>query len=193
MEPEGSFITVFSKVCHRILLWVRWIKPKLSHSVSLRSILILFSHLRRLCLRSNKFPSVLSTFVCNSCRCYAHYMCWPFHMFASITLIIFYRCEYELWSSKLCIFYFSWYFRSNIHTNNFSQNPSIRILPLRWHSKFSSYKTFRKIINVIYFNIYVCIWDLISVLNISYLIKMCPSKARYFVILRCLKRNSSTF
>jgi hypothetical protein len=40
------FITLFTTALHWFLSWVRWIQSKNSHHISLRSILILFSHLR---------------------------------------------------------------------------------------------------------------------------------------------------
>jgi len=50
------FITVFRRAHHLTLFWARWVQSKPSHPVSLRSILILFSHLY-ICLLNGLFPS----------------------------------------------------------------------------------------------------------------------------------------
>jgi len=42
------FITVFTRAPHWSLSWARWIQSATSHLISLRSILLLFSHLRLL-------------------------------------------------------------------------------------------------------------------------------------------------
>jgi hypothetical protein len=54
------FITVFTTARHRFLSWARWIQSTLQNSIYLRSILILFSHLR-LILPCGLFLSVFPT------------------------------------------------------------------------------------------------------------------------------------
>jgi hypothetical protein len=54
------FITVFTRTRHWSLSWARWIQSTPSHTVSLRSILMLTSYLR-LCLPSGLFPSSFPT------------------------------------------------------------------------------------------------------------------------------------
>jgi hypothetical protein len=54
------FITVFTRALHRSLFWARSIQSIPSHPIYLRSILILFTHLR-LGLPSGLFPSGIPT------------------------------------------------------------------------------------------------------------------------------------
>jgi hypothetical protein len=50
------FITVFTRACHWSLSWARWIQSTSSHTLSVRSIMILSSHVR-LRLQGGYFPS----------------------------------------------------------------------------------------------------------------------------------------
>jgi hypothetical protein len=52
------FIAVFTRAHHWYLSWIRWIQSKTYQTVSLRSILMLSSHLR-LCLASGSQSKIL--------------------------------------------------------------------------------------------------------------------------------------
>jgi hypothetical protein len=81
--------------------WARWIKPTLLHPTSLRSMLILPSHLRR-GLRSGLFPSCFPTKNLHALLSNACYMHWSSHPDLSITVI--FAKYYKLWSLSLCNF-----------------------------------------------------------------------------------------
>jgi hypothetical protein len=56
----GMFLTMFTRARHWSLFWARWLQSTPSHTISLRSILILSSHLR-LGLPSGLVPSCFPT------------------------------------------------------------------------------------------------------------------------------------
>jgi hypothetical protein len=98
------FITVFTTVCHWPPSRARWLQSTPSHPISLRSILILSSHLR-LGLLNGRFHSgspttILYAFLISPMR-----STWPYHpiLHYLITLTIFGEA-YKLWSSSLCCF-----------------------------------------------------------------------------------------
>jgi hypothetical protein len=56
LHGTRRFIIVLSRARHWSLSWARWIQPKPSHPIPLRSLLILFTH-RSLGLPGSPFPS----------------------------------------------------------------------------------------------------------------------------------------
>jgi hypothetical protein len=96
------FITLFTTARHWSLPWVSCIQSTPSHSASLKSILILSSHLR-LGLPSGFAPSGFcdKNFACNSHFIPSYYIPYPSHLFDWIVLITIGEV-YKLWSSSLC-------------------------------------------------------------------------------------------
>jgi hypothetical protein len=73
------FSTVFTRVFHWSLSWARLIQSISSHSISISSILILFTHIR-LGLPSSLFPSGFSTnILMHSSSPHLCYMSYPSH------------------------------------------------------------------------------------------------------------------
>jgi len=85
-----KFITVFTRAHHCSLSWARCIQSTNSHHISLRSILILFSHLR-LGLPNSLFPSGFLTKILYAFQIYPMRTVRPAHLILLdlITLIIF--------------------------------------------------------------------------------------------------------
>jgi hypothetical protein len=86
-------ITVFTRSHHWSLSRVRWIQSTPPHPISLRSIPILFSHLRL------SLPNkIVCTFLISpmSDTCPAH------HILLDLITLITFGAAYKLWSSSLC-------------------------------------------------------------------------------------------
>jgi hypothetical protein len=113
------FITVFTRALHRFLSWARWIPSAPSHPISLRSILLLPTHLR-LGLPSGHFPSGFPT---NSLYVFM-LLALPISSSLTCVIVIILCEEYNLWSSSFCSFLHS------PVTTPLSSTPSLYVPPL---------------------------------------------------------------
>jgi hypothetical protein len=98
------FITAFTRALHWSLFWARWIQSIPSHPISLRSILMLSTHLR-LRLPSGRFPygyptNILYAFAFSPIR--ATFSARLKLLDLIILIILGEECK--LWSSSLCSF-----------------------------------------------------------------------------------------
>ena len=116
-----KFTAMFTTVLHLSLSWARWINSKLSHTVSLRHILILFYNIRL--FKSSK-RSFFLRFSNQKPRCISslpHACYMPFHLMLLhlITLMISHE-EFKSQSSSICSFLELSFFTSLLGPNTFS-------------------------------------------------------------------------
>lgn len=97
----GTSLPFFTGRCHWSLFWARWIQSIYSHPISIRFILILFSHLL-LALSVGLFCSV---FPISAMQAFFFFLFFPVHLILPdlVNLIIF-DGEYKSWNSSLCSF-----------------------------------------------------------------------------------------